>query len=241
MTNRCASIKVGLVFFIALLLLQPAIVTGETFSRPINNKAEFYSCAKTLPLSIRDNDDYQTILKKIEKFLNNYKTKNQKGKYSLEATKQALYGCQSGGFGIGAILVDPKGNIVERAYNEMRQQARSDLHGEMNLLTKFETKRTSPLYKSYQLPPGYIVYSSAEPCPMCLIRLASAGVNTYYVFGNDDDSMSRHLERLPQFWKKICEKHPCAPAEASPELSRVAYLLFYTFVFFDKSPKELAK
>jgi cytosine deaminase len=229
------------IFLVACLLLQPAIVIGSNFSQPIKNKSEFYTFAKTLPLNIKDNDDYQVILKNVEKYLNNYRPKSDKEAYSLEATKQALYGCQSGGFGIGAVLVDPKGKIVERAYNEMRQQARSDLHGEMNLLTKFETKRTSPVEKNFRLPPNYVVYSSAEPCPMCMIRLASAGVTTYYVFGNDFDSMSRHLDRLPGLWRKICEKHPCAPAEASEELSRVAYLLFYTTVFFDKDPEKPAK
>jgi tRNA(Arg) A34 adenosine deaminase TadA len=153
-----------------------------------------------------------------------------------------LRGCQEGGYGIGAILVDPKGHIVERAHNEMRQQARSDLHAEMNVMTKFETKRTSPVYgRGFELPPGYVVVSSAEPCPMCMIRLAQAGVRTLYVFQNDHDSLSRHLDRLPGFWRALCEQYPCAQAQCSQELSQVSHLLFYTMVFIEEEVKSLRK
>jgi tRNA(Arg) A34 adenosine deaminase TadA len=221
------------------LLLSSQAVAGDYFSRPLANKSAFYAFAETLPLNINESDDYQTILKKIETFLNSYQAKSQEEKYSLEATKQALYGCQSGGYGIGAILVDPQGNIVERAYNEMRQRARSDLHGEMNLLTKFETKRTSPVYKNFQLPPGYVVVSSAEPCPMCMIRLAHAGVTTLYVAKNDNDSLLRYPERLPGYWRSLVRQYTYRPAQASEDLRRVAYLLFHTLVFFDKAPESL--
>ncbi len=241
MINRGASTKIFILFFIASLLLQPAAVAGDYFSRPISTKAEFYAFAKTMPLNISENDGYPAIIQKIEKYLSTYRAGSREEQYALEATKQALYGCQSGGYGIGAILVDPKGNIVERANNEMRQQARSDLHGEMTLLTRFETKRTSPVCNGYQLPPGYVVFSSAEPCPMCMIRLASAGVPTRYVTKNDNDSMSRHLDRLPGYWRNLCKQYPCIPAQASEELSRLAYLLFYTMVFTDIRAESLLK
>lgn len=242
MLTRCASVKAVFICIMALLLLQPAIFAADSIPQPIKNKAEFYAYAKTLPLNISELDDFKTILKKIETYLNYYKAKDQEEQYAVEATKQAVYGCQTGGYGIGAILVDPKGNIVERAYNEMRQQARSDLHGEMNLLNKFETKRTSPVSGAgFQLPQGYRVVSSAEPCPMCMIRLAHAGVDTLYVAQNDDDSLSRHLDRLPGFWRRVCEKHPCVKAQVSEELSKVAFLLFYGSVFLEKFPGSPAK
>jgi tRNA(Arg) A34 adenosine deaminase TadA len=242
MLNRRTSVKTAIICIMALLLLQPAIFASDSISHPIKNRAEFYAYAKTLPLNIHDNDDFKTILKKIEIYLNYYKAKNLEEQYAVEATKQALYGCQTGGYGIGAILVDPKGNIVERAYNEMRQQARSDLHGEMNLLNKFETKRTSPVSGAgFQLPTGYVVVSSAEPCPMCMIRLAHAGVDTLYVAQNDDDSLSRHLDRLPGFWRKVCEKHPCVKAQVSEDLENVAFLLFYCSVFLEKFSGNPAK
>lgn len=234
MASRGAAAKGLLGLFLAFGWLQPVAAADHYFSQPITTRAEFYAFARTLPLNIRDQDHYPAILQKIETYLNHFRATGKEEQYALEATKQALYGCQSGGYGIGAILVDPRGNIVERAHNEMRQQARSDLHGEMTVLTRFETKRTSPVWgNGYQLPPGYVVVLSAEPCPMCMIRLASAGVNTLYVTRNDHDSLSRQMDRLPGYWRDLCRQYSFAPARVSEELSRVAYLLFYTLVFLD--------
>jgi tRNA(Arg) A34 adenosine deaminase TadA len=234
MNRRYAAIRaLGIVLVWSCLLLPSPVAADNNSGPPIKDKSGFYAFAKMLPLHISEKDGYPEVLRKIGRYLDNFQPESREEEYSLEATKQALAGCRTGGYGIGAVLVDPQGNIVERAYNEMRQQARSDLHGEMTLLTKFETKRTSPVRRGFQLPPGYKVVSSAEPCPMCMIRLASAGVKTLYVARNDKDSLSQQPDRLPGFWRDLCKKHPCRPAQVSEDLSRVAYLLFYTIVFMD--------
>ncbi|MHC9542723.1 MAG: hypothetical protein AB9903_24700 [Vulcanimicrobiota bacterium] len=122
----------------------------------INDKNDFYRFAVTLPLGIKDTDDYKTILSRIEVFLNNFEPCDDFERYSLLATKQSLYGCKTGGFGIGAILVNPRGEVVDEAYNEMIQAGRSDLHAEMDLIDKYESNRNNPVHATFQLPPGYL-------------------------------------------------------------------------------------
>ncbi|MHC9542720.1 MAG: hypothetical protein AB9903_24685 [Vulcanimicrobiota bacterium] len=68
---------------------------------------------------------------------------------------------------------------------------------------------------------------------MCMIRLASAGVDTYYVAANDADSMARCIDRLPVFWRNMCRSRFYRQAPCRKDLSDVAYLLFYTMVFID--------
>ena len=200
----------------------------------INDKTSFYKFAETLPLGITEKDDYQTILSKVDKYLENYKPVKPDDYFSLNADKAALEGCMKGGYGIGAILVNPKGEIIESAYNSMIQMNRSDLHGEMTLMDKFESNPENNKYRNgYTMKPGYIVYSSAEPCPMCMIRLATAKVDTKYNCKNDNNSLTRYMDNFPSFWKQLCSKYPCKQADCSKELSDVAYLLFYLYVIKD--------
>jgi tRNA(Arg) A34 adenosine deaminase TadA len=199
----------------------------------ISSRQDFFRYAKGLPFGISEDDDYAKVLGKIRKFLEDYKPGSKEESHCLRAVKQALIGCETGGFGIGAVLVNPNGEVVEEAHNEMIQQGRSDLHGEMNLLDKAETDRKVPLLGRFQIPEGFVVFSSAEPCPMCMIRLASAGVDTVYVVGNDADSMTRSIYKLPAFWRDICSKRSFKQAQCGAALSDAAYLLFYSIVFIN--------
>lgn len=202
----------------------------------ISNKEDFYSFAKTLSLGITEEDDYQSTLTKIKYHLDDYKCVLPDDYYSLMADKAALDGTMKGQYGIGSILVNPRGEIVETAFNSMIMERRSDLHGEMTLMTKFESNHANDIYrKGFSMQSGYTVYSSAEPCPMCMIRLATAEVNTKYNCKNDDDSMSRRLEFLPSFWRELCKKYPCVKANCSKDLSDIAYLLFYVHLLNQNS------
>jgi cytosine deaminase len=87
-----------------------------------------------------------------------------------------------------------------------------------------------PLLGRFQIPAGYVVYSSAEPCPMCMIRLASAGVDTVYVVGNESDGMTRSIYKLPAFWRDICSKRTFKQAQCGALLSDASYLLFYSVI-----------
>jgi tRNA(Arg) A34 adenosine deaminase TadA len=151
--------------------------------------------------------------------------------FCKESILQTIIGFKEGGYGIGAVLVDSKGNIIFRGHNSQIQKHRSDLHAEMTLLTDFEDSPISKQYMNrYDYKPGLIVYSSAEPCPMCFIRLASARVNTKYCCPGPDDGMANRIDCLPSSWRDLVRRYPCKKAESSPVLQKIAHLMFYSYL-----------
>jgi len=118
------------------------------------------------------------------------------------------------------------------------QRHRSDLHAEMTLLTDFEETVDSRKYMNiYIYKPGLTVFSSAEPCPMCFIRLATAGVDTKYCTPGPDDGMVTRISCLPPSWAELAYKHKFEKAISSPIMQKTAHLLFYSFYLDDRGPK----
>jgi tRNA(Arg) A34 adenosine deaminase TadA len=193
-----------------------------------------------LPLGVNINDSIPLIIQKIERYVLSYKpnSKYPDDLFAREAIIQTIISFKEGGYGIGAILIDSKGNIIAENHNSQIQKHRSDLHAEMNLLTEFEE---SPLAGKYQnvfvYYPGLTVFSSAEPCPMCLIRLAAAGVNTKFCCPGPDDGMADRIDCLPLYWKDLAHKYPCVKANTSPILQKIAHLMFYSFLVDNRGPK----
>ena len=83
----------------------------------------------------------------------------------------ALKGVATGNFGVGAILIDDGGQIVAQGHNEVfYPYFRSDRHAEMVVLDDFEEA---------SLERGSVtIYTSLEPCPMCLVRLSTSSVSS---------------------------------------------------------------
>ncbi len=92
----------------------------------------------------------------------------------------------SGTAGIGACLVrEATGEILERGRNSQYEPYfRSDLHAEMDLLDRWEermrlTRSRDPREATYLDPraaEGIVLYTSVEPCPMCLTRIINSGI-----------------------------------------------------------------
>lgn len=195
----------------------------------------------TLPCGIQLADSKAVVLNKIKTYLTNYKPDPTKSEdvFAKAAVEQALRGVRTGGYGIGAVLVDGKGRILHGAHNAQLQQGRSDLHAEMNLLTEFERL---PQFKKYRSKGNFTgggttiyteqlrLYTSAEPCPMCFIRVAIAGVDTRYVSTGPDDGMNARAACLPPFWFELSQKHKIVAAQNAPVLQQLAHCLFYSFM-----------
>ncbi len=57
------------------------------------------------------------------------------------ALEEAIAAAEDGNFGVGACLVDPSGQVVERGHNHVfHPYPRSDLHAEMDTMTRFEDR-----------------------------------------------------------------------------------------------------
>jgi tRNA(Arg) A34 adenosine deaminase TadA len=238
------------ILFIAFYIVFVTYTSAQQTTLPVDSipkgyfvthsRAELMQKLSDLPLEIKVDDPIPVIVQKIERFLISYQPQKKypDDLFAKEAVLQALHGFKKGGYGIGAVLVDSKGIIIYKSYNSQIQRHRSDLHAEMTLLTYFEESPKSKQYLNvYVYKPGLTVYSSAEPCPMCLIRLASAGVNTKYCCPGPDDGMAGRINYLPPNWRDLALKFPCVKDHSSPLLQKIAHLMFFSYLLDNRGPK----
>jgi tRNA(Arg) A34 adenosine deaminase TadA len=193
-----------------------------------------------LPCGIQAEDPVKVILQKIQNYLIAFQPSDEYSddKYAKAANLQALKSVIKGGYGIGSVLINEKGKIIVAAHNTQIQKHRSDLHAEMTLLTNFEESRLAKQYVNiYVYKPGLIVFSSAEPCPMCFIRINTTGADTKYCTPGPDDGMVSRVDYLPPAWKEMAMKRKVSIGDCSPVMQKISHLLFYSFLLDDRGPK----
>lgn len=202
---------------------------------------EYLKKVMDMPFGVKADDPVNLIVDKVLAFVKSYKPDIKQypdDYYARESNLEAAISVKEGGYGIGAVLIDASGKIIARNHNKQLQRNRSDLHGEMALLTDFEESRHSRKYMNlYVYKPGLTVFSSAEPCPMCFIRLATAGVNTKYCTPGPDDGMVTRISCLPPSWSEMANKYKFEKANSSPMMQKTAHLLFYSFLLDNRGPK----
>jgi len=193
-----------------------------------------------LPCDIKSDDPINVILQKLHTYLVNFVPEAQytDDVYAKAANMQALKSVMQGGYGIGSVLINQEGKIIAAAHNTQIQAHRSDLHAEMTLLTNFEESRLAKKYVNiYVYRPGLIVFSSAEPCPMCYIRINTAGADTKYCTPGPDDGMVSRTDFLPPAWKEMALKRKVSLGNCSPVMQKISHLLFYSYLLDDRGPK----
>ena len=156
------------------------------------SRAEYMQKLAALPCGVKETDNLAAIIGKIDTFLNSYiaLAGYTDDDYAKASSLQALKSIKEGGYGIGAVLIDSSGQIIEAAHNKQIQLHRSDLHGEMSLLTQFEEKPSSAQYmNSYIYKSGLTVFSSAEPCPMCTAAIYWANLKNIYYCNTEKDAL----------------------------------------------------
>jgi tRNA(Arg) A34 adenosine deaminase TadA len=194
-----------------------------------------------LPLGIQSGDPIDIMLEKIEIFLIKFTPDPEYSDdvYARAANLQALKSVKQGGYGIGSVLVDSDGRIIFEAHNSQIQKGRSDLHGEMTLMTNFERSHKSKKYMNlYVYKPGLTVFSSAEPCPMCFIRISTAGCNTKYCTPGPEDGMVTRVSCLPPSWQEMALKQKVELGDCSPIMQKLSHILFYSYLLDNRGPKQ---
>ena len=158
--------------------------------------------------------------------------------FIIAAIREAIAGSKSRNGGIGACLVrEAKGEILEHAYNEQYvPHFRSDLHAEMVLLNRYEDRMRVPRRFSDPHHPadnprdhmkGIVLYTSVEPCPMCMARIINSGIKkVYYAAADDNGGIGNGMKNLPVFWQKMAQDVTVEPARCSPVLKELAKKLF---------------
>lgn len=236
--------KALFLFIVTLLVTQvngqnPAVETDRNYFIT-HNREELINKLVDLPCGIKADDPVPSILHKIDLYLQNFKLSPEypDDKYAVEANRQALKSVMQGGYGIGSVLIDQNGEIIAEAHNSQIQEHRSDLHAEMTLLTKFEESHKAKKYMNvYIYKPGLTVFSSAEPCPMCYIRINTTGADTKYCTPGPDDGMASRTSFLPPAWREMAEKRKVSLGDCSPVMQKISHLLFYSYLLDNRGPK----
>ena len=175
----------------------------------------------------------------IEKEVNSYvpDPRYPDDRFILVTIREGLKGARERNGGIGACLVRKETvEIIEQTHNRQYEPYfRSDLHAEMDLLDRYEERNKltrsrdphDPTYRNPRNMKGIVLYTSVEPCPMCLSRAINSGLKElYYAAPDKDGGMSHRFENLPPSWKRMAEGMINAPARCSPKLKALAASLF---------------
>lgn len=109
--------------------------------------------------------------------------------------KEAIISLKAGSGGIGCLVDGKTGEVVERECNrQYSPHFRSDMHGEMDLLNRYEDRVQKKGGSNSDNDPrqcgDLILFSSTEPCPMCLTRIINPDL---------EGGMAHCMEHLPLF------------------------------------------
>ncbi len=106
---------------------------------------------------------------------------NREKEFMQEAIKLSIKSVNSGGGPFGAVIVKDK-EIIAKASNSVTKDNDPTAHAEINVIRIAAEK-----LNNFDLS-GCEIYSSCEPCPMCLGAIYWARLDKIYFAGNKTDA-----------------------------------------------------
>ena len=104
-------------------------------------------------------------------------------KYMELAKKAAYNGTKNGEGGpFGAVIVDKQGNIIAQASNQVIKNNDPTAHAEIQAI-----RMASKKLGTYDLK-DLILYTSCEPCPMCLSAIIWSNIKEVYYANTKEDA-----------------------------------------------------
>jgi len=134
----------------------------------------------------------------------------------------ALRAVCAGSYGVGALILDGEGRLVETGYNQLLDpHFRSDAHAEMVVLSSFEARWANRPKQDLTL------YSSLEPCPMCYARLLTSGIGRVVYLADDElAGMVSRADQMPPLWRELAATREFCRAAVDEELRQLAMDVF---------------
>ncbi|MDW4499843.1 nucleoside deaminase [Sulfitobacter sp. D35] len=99
-----------------------------------------------------------------------------------DALAEARAAAQRGEVPVGAVVVDPAGQVVARAGNRTREASDPTAHAEILAL------RDACAAAGSERLPGHALYVTLEPCAMCAAAIAAARISRLYYGAADPKS-----------------------------------------------------
>lgn len=117
-----------------------------------------------------------------------YRANNQYMQMAIDEAREGIHNGHGGPF--GSVIVKD-GNVIGRGHNRVLIDTDSTAHGEVTAIRDAEKN-----IKSYDLT-GAVIYTTGEPCPMCLAACMWANIDkVYYGCTIDDNSVIGFRDEL---------------------------------------------
>lgn len=121
--------------------------------------------------------------------------------YMDQALAQAQNAAQRGEVPVGAVLIAPDGRVVAADGNRTRELSDPTAHAEILVL------RAGCAALGSERLPGYRLWVTLEPCPMCAAAISAARIKTLY-FGAEDPRMGGVIHGARVFSHPQCHHRP---------------------------------
>jgi len=120
----------------------------------------------------------------------------------------------------GALIVNSaSGELLMRAVNAVRAENDPSSHAELRTVRKATRKLKSPSLK------GYTMYTTCEPCPMCMANALWAGLDRV-VFGATIGDANKHCKQIKVPAREVVRRSDMACVIDGPVLRAECYRLF---------------
>jgi tRNA(Arg) A34 adenosine deaminase TadA len=120
----------------------------------------------------------------------------------------------------GALIVDSRsGTTVMRAVNAVRPENDPSSHAELRTVREATRKRGNPSLH------GCTLYSTCEPCPMCMANALWAGLDRV-VYGATIEDANRHCRQIRIPAREVVERSDLSCVVDGPLLRDECYELF---------------
>ena len=136
------------------------------------------------------------------------------------ALTEAASGAQRGEVPVGAVLVNPAGEVVASDGNRTIEQNDPTAHAEINVI------RAGCRATGSQRLPGFRLWVTLEPCAMCAAAISAARIETLY-YGANDPRMGGVAHGARVFSHPQCHHRPTVFGEIGADASRALLQNFF--------------
>lgn len=118
-----------------------------------------------------------------------------------------------------AIIHSGTGGLLMQGVNAVRAENDPSSHAELRTVRKATRRLKSPTLR------GYTLYSTCEPCPMCMANALWAGLDRV-VFGATIEDANRHCRQILVPAKEVARRSDMDTVVDGPVLRKACYELF---------------